>query len=220
MQKENEKDVIKQETISTHPREPLSGICSCRCETADPRVLRTAKSGERNRLGFTLIELLVVVLIIGILAAVAVPQYQKAVWKARFTQAKTLATSIAQAEEVYYMANGKYTINYDELDVDIPTPNSNPYCDTTQCRAYFKWGLCQLEIGSVNCRISRKGYSQEYLGYNIRFVHYTSPGKVCLAWGKNDNKPTENDTNYQICKAETNVTPTSWGGAVYGWRYN
>ena len=73
-----------------------------------------------NQKAFTLIELLVVVLIIGILAAVAVPQYQKAVEKSRAAQALTLLKSLVQAQETYYLANGSYATQFDELSVDIP----------------------------------------------------------------------------------------------------
>lgn len=66
------------------------------------------------------IELLVVVLIIGILASVAVPQYEKAVKKARLTKVIPLVKTLANAEEVFYMSNGYYTGNVSELDVDMP----------------------------------------------------------------------------------------------------
>lgn len=76
----------------------------------------------KNNKAFTLIELLVVVLIIGILSAVALPQYQKAVEKSRMAEAVILVRAIANANQVYYMANGKYAGigDLELLDISIP----------------------------------------------------------------------------------------------------
>ena len=70
---------------------------------------------------FTLIELLVVVLIIGILAAIAVPQYQKSVGKSRAISIIPIVQSLVNAEEAFYLANGYYTSNIDDLDISLPS---------------------------------------------------------------------------------------------------
>ena len=75
-----------------------------------------------NNKAFTLIELLVVVLIIGILAAVALPQYQKAVEKSRMTEAVSIVRTLANANKLFYMTNGRWAEHneLDLLDVEIP----------------------------------------------------------------------------------------------------
>ena len=80
----------------------------------------------KNKQAFTLIELLVVVLIIGILAAVALPQYQKAVVKSRVSAILPLLQTIVTAQEAYYLAYGDYGYP-SSLDIDMPsscTPTS------------------------------------------------------------------------------------------------
>ena len=70
-----------------------------------------------NRKGFTLIELLVVVLIIGILAAMAMPAYFKAVERSRTAEADTMIGSVVNAQQRYKMKTGNYTTTWTALDV-------------------------------------------------------------------------------------------------------
>jgi prepilin-type N-terminal cleavage/methylation domain-containing protein len=73
-----------------------------------------------NKKAFTLIELLVVVLIIGILAAIALPQYQKSVEKTRFGEAFTLIGTLGRAQELYKLTTGNISLTFANFDVVIP----------------------------------------------------------------------------------------------------
>ena len=76
------------------------------------------KNANLSRLGgFTLIELLVVVLIIGILAAMAMPQYFKAVERSRMAEAVTLMDSITQAQRRKFLQTNRYARRFEGLDV-------------------------------------------------------------------------------------------------------
>ena len=72
---------------------------------------------KNNNKGFTLIELLVVVLIIGILAAMAMPSYFKAVERSRTAEADTLIGTVVNAQQRYKMKTGNYTTKWSALDV-------------------------------------------------------------------------------------------------------
>ena len=93
-------------------------------------ISRDKDPAKRKNGGFTLIELLVVVLIIGILAAVALPQYQMAVAKTRLTNYYQMLANIRRAQEIYYLANGIYTEDLSVLDVDY-TANCQSGQDTS-----------------------------------------------------------------------------------------
>ena len=116
MKKENVKNIVIPNLIWNLQRLPLSFLNNLRGRSR----IKYGMTSLFNNGGFTLIELLVVVLIIGILAAVAVPQYQKAVEKSKTAQAITLLKSIAEATKIYEEQTGQWPSSFDALDVLIP----------------------------------------------------------------------------------------------------
>ena len=144
-----------------------------------------------NKKAFTLIELLVVVLIIGILAAVAVPQYRKAVVKARYAELQSLVKSLYQAEQVYHLANGSYTKVFAELDLDIAGST-----ETFTNQHDFGNNYCSLANSYLACKNNdiNMAYRMDFTGE-----------RACVAYKADDT------VAHQVCKDETGRSGPSEG---------
>ncbi len=147
----------------------------------------------KNTKAFTLIELLVVVLIIGILAAVALPQYQKAVIRARYKQAVILGDAFLKAQQIYYMANGEYANTFEDLSIDFPAPSKT----ATASNYIYSWGSCNMSGDMLQCWPTKSPWHQATL----------SNYSWCVA-GVN------NKLHQEICKAETGKTSYATHGTT------
>ena len=116
-----------------------------------------------NKRGFTLVELAVVVVIIGVLAAFAVPRFLASVERSKAAEAFNYLSSVQAAQERYHARQGTYANKLDDLDIKM-TP---PKYFTAGTLAAGKSGDLQ---NSWTLTLTRTGASAGYGEYTVTFT--------------------------------------------------
>ena len=180
IKEKKEKEVKK----GRHCRVPLPGMTSLfNCEA------------------FTLIELLVVVLIIGILAAIALPQYEKAVEKTRAVQAVAIAKSLQTAIDAYLLENGLPTSTKSTLDMGLVldfsgTPISNNLCaveaiseDCFEIGDFEYGGMCEssYQCSATVVKFTKGSGGNDTMLYKLKYTYSPSTGQWTKSYTETSN---------------------------------
>lgn len=144
----------------------------------------------KKKNAFTLIELLVVILIIGILAAIALPEYRIVVERARFATVKDNAHTLARAIQHYYLIQDKNPTSLEDLDIDVPSGCALNYYDNN--------------FREVACSTQRNTY--------ITRAYFTSPRIQALCYARTIDL---NDIANKVCQRETHTKTPGMGCSYY-----
>lgn len=110
--------------------------------------------------GFTLLELIVVIIVLGVIMAIALPQYFKVVERGRTAEAVNVLGVLRAAQIRYYAQNSRFTNTLANLDVDVTTPTY--YNISLQTPAYAE-DVVIATLGRNNVRVPAG-----YAGYSLR----------------------------------------------------
>ena len=131
---------------------------------------KSCLTGCLDAKAFTLIELLVVVLIIGILAAVAVPQYQKVIIKSRLAAVIPTVKAMKQAAEVYYLEHGAYSDNITDYDIEFPCEGAG-HCITKDHIAFDVRSYNEMCTWDVAVTLMKDDNKTALFNYSICLDH-------------------------------------------------
>ena len=146
-----------------------------------------SQGARRTSRGFTLIELLVVVLIIGILAAIAVPQYQLAVEKSRLAEALNIMSYAQKMVKLHYLEVGNDSEKWGNASeyIELPGFNDHTQYDAERFIYDFDEQICASRKGSSGYDICILGNAEENYWEAIATDNIR---KTCLSYSSIGNK--------------------------------
>lgn len=164
----------------------------------------------KDKKGFSLLELLVVVLIIGILAAVVLPQYQLAVDKTHFVQYQSMVAALRNAYYDYILIYGKSTSKFENLSLTMPDDfYQSKTSGAVNCMSNYKMFCCLLSASATSSGDISCGNNDLSLIYQEQLVGKDNALEIkIMCKAKENNKRAE-----RVCKSLgrfTNANSAVW----------
>lgn len=109
--------------------------------------MKTRRRSRRSQSGFTLVELVIAVAVIGILASVAVPQFQRYTMKSKRSEAYTYLTDIYRKQMSFYLENKRYGTTFNEIRFSV---DGGTVVDANTVQGdYYTFTLNTFDVGGV-----------------------------------------------------------------------